>query len=138
MSDAPIKSFFLSGNLNSIEHLSYQFASSETRNGLWQMCIKSVAFRSNEDLNNIVALSTNLVQDLRIQGYQRETYYPVINTFLLKGKPNETKIVQFEKLWFQINYSNSNLKIFLTDVERNEKVSCQCNIYATILLQQIK
>jgi len=137
MSEVQIKSFVLQGNL-STSYLNYEFANNETINGLWQMCIKDIAYSAVEDLNSIVRLSCNLVKDLRVENYRKETYNPVIATFLLKAKPTEKKIFQFEPFWFQINCANSELKLHFMDAESNLEISKDCKIFLTVLLKQIK
>ena len=137
MSDIPIKSFVLQGNLT-LPYLSYQFANNETQNGLWQITIKDISYSSIAEVNYIVRLSTNLVKDLRFRNNKRETYHPCIATFLLKAKPSEKKKFQFERNWFQINCSDSELRLHFINAETEKAISSDCLIFVTVLLQQIK
>ena len=138
MSDVPIKSFVLEGSLNLETFLDYQFANNETRNGLWHMCVRDIAYTAVEELNLIVRLSTNLVKDFRLKNNRRETYNPAIATFLLKAKPTKKKIFQLEPIWFEINCANSELKLYFTNAETNIVCSNNCKVFVTILMQQIK
>jgi hypothetical protein len=102
------------------------------------MCIKDVAYSSQEELNTIARLSTNLVKDLRIRNNQKETYNPTIASFLLKAKLNENKIFQFEPFWFQINSPNNEFKLYVSDAETNLNITSKCKVFVTVLLQQTK
>ena len=135
-----IKSLSEHGNLYDYkqQYLNYEFANNETRNGLWQMCIKDVAYAAFEETNLIVQLSTNLIKDLRIRNNKPETFKPIVGSFLLKAKVGEKKLFQFEPCWFEINSSDTELKIFCTDAESGLTVANNCDLHLTVLLRQVK
>jgi hypothetical protein len=138
MSDVANKSVVLNGNLKDLDYLNYYFAKTETRHGLWQVCIKDIAISFFEDINVIVQITTNLVIDQRIQNYKHETFNPIISTVLLKGKNGEKKLQQMEKTWFEVNKPDSEVKIFFKNAETNLIVNQNCSVFVSLLLKQIK
>ena len=138
MSDVPIKSVVLNGNLKDNNYLSYNLANSETRHGLWQVAVKDITIAIYSEINVIGQISTNLIRDLRIRHNKTETFNPIISTVLLKGKNGDKKLQQFELVWFQITSSDTEIKIYITNAETNTIINADCAFFITLLLQQIK
>ena len=140
MSDIPLRTFSLKANIPNSSILKTQFVQSETKSGLWQICIKDIAIIFKADINIISAIQCNLVKDLKFKNETGglESYNPTIGVFPLKGKLNEKKLIQFEKCWFQINAPNSELKLYVTNVETETSIDSDCELYVTVLMQRIK
>jgi hypothetical protein len=140
MSDIPLRTFSLKANIPNSSILKTQFVQSETKSGLWQICIKDIAIIFKADINIISAIQCNLVKDLKFKNETGglESYNPTIGVFPLKGKLNEKKLIQFEKCWFLINAPNSELKLYVTDLESEASLDSNCDLYITVLMQRIK
>jgi len=63
-----------------------------------------------------------------------QSFFPYLSTFLLKGQ----KIVYLDKTWFTINNNSTQLRLFFTNLQTKQKVTNDCTIYVTVLLQRIK
>ena len=140
MSDIPIRSFLLKQNLETASVLTTEFVQSETKSGLWQICVQSISIIFKEDVNLIATLQCNLIKDLK---YQRasggiQSYNPNIICFPMKGKTNEKKLISFEKNWFQINAPSSDLKLYVRDIESENLVTQKCDLFVNVFLQRIK
>jgi hypothetical protein len=140
MSDIPIRSFTLKQQLQTSSVLRYQLVQSETKSGLWQICIKDIAIIFYSDVNLIAYIESNLVKDLKYNNASGglQSYHPKICSFALKGKVNEKKLIQLEKNWFQVNAPNSDLKLYIRDVESDDLIIVNCELVVTVLMQRIK
>ena len=138
MSDVVKKSVVLSANLKDVEYLNYNFAKTETRDGIWQVCVKDVAISFFEEVNLIVQISINLVIDQKLTNHRPETFNPVISTILIKGKVGEKKLLQIEQTWFEVNKPDSEIKIFLKNAESNEMINNNCVVFVSLLLKRIR
>ena len=140
MSDIPIRAISLKQNLQTGSILKAQFVQSETKSGLWQICVRDISIIFNSDINIIAEIQCNLVKDLKFNNLSSglQSYNPTISTFLMKGKANEKKFFQIEKCWFQVNAPNSKLKLYFRDAETEILINNDCKIIITILIQRIK
>jgi len=140
MSDIPIRAFSLKQKLQTVSILQEQFVQSETKSGLWQICIKDISIVFNTDLNLIAYIESNLVKDLKYNSASGglQSYHPTICSFALKGKKNEKKIILLEKSWFQVNAPNSDLKLYIRNLENQNLISEDCDLFVTVLMQRIK
>ena len=138
MSDVAKKCIVLNANLKDVEYLNYNFAKSETRHGLWQVCVKDVAISFAEEINSIAQISSNLVIDQRLRNYTPETFNTVIATILIKGKIGEKKFQQIDQTWFEVNKSDSEVKLFFIDAESNERIKTNCKVFVSLLLKRIR
>jgi hypothetical protein len=148
MSDAPIKSYVLRGNLNDLKNgncLVYDFVNSECRLGLWKICVLNVGYEILEEtrvagaVNQLVQISTNFVRDHRFNNSTIENYSPSLVDFLLKGTKSEKKLFTFDKTWFYVNCAGDQIKLyFLNSLNGNSLPLMNINIFITILLQKIK
>jgi hypothetical protein len=138
MSDAPLKTTFLSGNLQRqsdfLNHICDQ--STNLSLGLWNICISSIFINTKDQNGVFCSISCNLVKDKRINVKTKnlETYNPSISAVFLKGR----KIVYLDKTWFTINNQCTDLKLFFTNIETQEHIEMDCELYITVLLQRIK
>ena len=140
MSDIPIRSFLLKQNLQTASVLKAQFVQSETKSGLWQICVQSISIIFKEDINFIATLQCNLIKDLKYHNESGaiQSFNPYICCFPLKGKINEKKLIPFEKCWFQINAPSSDLKIYVRDIETETLLTQKCELFVNVFLQRIK
>ncbi len=139
MSDAPIKTSFLSGNLNQGGTFSSQICDQSTNIsiGLWNICVSSVSLDCKDVPNGVFcSISCNLVKDKQLNSQSKvlEAYNPSIATLFLKGR----KIVYLDKTWFTINNQCTDIKLFFFNIENNEKLTINCELFVTLLFQRIK
>jgi hypothetical protein len=138
MSDAPIKTSILNGNLNRNSTLSNQICeySSNISNGLWNICFPTFCFDAKDQTGIFASVTCNLVKDKRFnpETKQLETYNPVLASLFLKGR----KIVYIEKTWFTINNQCSDVVLYFTNIQTNRKVTIDCEMFVTILFQRVK
>jgi hypothetical protein len=148
MSDAPIKTYVLRGNLNNLtsnQYLTYNFINSECRLGLWKICVLNVGFeclvdkKTNPAINEFVQISSNFVTDHRLDHSIVENYSPALADFLMKANKLEKKLIVFDKTWFYVNCPGEQLKLsFSNSLNGDNLASLNINIFVTILLQQVK
>ena len=139
MSDAPIKTCFLKGQLKTLnqEFLSYNLCEKnvDISHGLWNICILNSCFDMKDTNGVFCGVSCNLVKELMYSDTNEiKSFFPTIATFLLKGQ----KIVYLDKTWFTINNQSNQLRLYLTNIQNNKTISNDCTIYLTVLLQRIK
>jgi hypothetical protein len=147
MSDAPIKSYVLRGNLSKLTNgncLVYNFANSECRLGLWKICVLNVGYEILVDkresiVNELVQISSNFVRDNKFNNFIVENYSPSLADFQLKGNKPDKKLFEFDKTWFYVNCAGDQLKVFFSNsLNGNSLPSLNVNLFITILLQQVK
>lgn len=137
MSDAPIKTYFVSGNLNSERVFSTLICDQSTNIsiGLWKICISSICLDCKEVNGSFCSISCNLVTDKHLNSESKvETYHPSIATLFLKGR----KIVYLEKTLFIINNQCSEIKLFFTNVENRQPLSIDSYMCINVLFQRVK
>lgn len=138
----PIKSILLNGNLKTGNgELKIKIPFEEIRRGLWQLCILNVGYEALEKVNLITSISSNFVTDVRYnQNDIIETFSPSLALVLLKNtSSNEFKSVQqLEKNWLFVNNLSEYLTLNFNNVRNNQKISIDCNLYVTVLLQRKK
>jgi hypothetical protein len=138
MSDAPIKTSVLNGNLNRGGTLSNEICqqSSNISLGLWNICLSTVCIDCKDSNGFFCSVSCNLVKDKRLnpETKQLETYNPTIATIFLKGR----KIVYVEKTWFTINNQCSNVTLYFSNIQTKKLLVTDCEMNVTLLLQQMK
>jgi hypothetical protein len=132
MSDAPIKTYFMYGNLNTGGSLSKAICEQSTNItiGLWNICVDSICVDCKDQNGFFCAISCNLVKDKQLN----TIINPRIATVFLKGR----KIIYLEKTWFTINNPSLEIKIFFTNIQTNEMISIDCDLNINILLQRVK
>jgi hypothetical protein len=138
MSDAPIKSYILTGNLNRRGLLSTELCQENTNIsiGLWNVCVSSLCFDC-KDLNGLFSkISCNLVIEKQLNPVTKmlETSNSNIGAVFFKGR----KIVYLDKTWFTINHQSSELKLFFSNFQNNEPLLIDCEVYVTLLFQRVK
>ncbi len=147
MSDAPIRTYAVRGNLSQLANgncLEYNFANSECRIGLWKICVLNVGYeilveKKESVVNELVQISSNFVKDHRFSNFIIENYSPSLADFLMKGNKPEKKLITFEKTWFYVNCAGDQLKLFFSNsLNGNSIPSLNVNILITILLQQVR
>jgi hypothetical protein len=132
MSDAPIKTYVLNGNLNRSSTLSIQICdqSSNIFVGLWNICIASVCIDCKDQNGVFSSVSCNLIKDKQFNSFLN----PPIATLFLKGR----KIVYLDKTWFTINNQCPDVKLFFSNVQNNDTLNIDCELHVNILLQRVK
>jgi hypothetical protein len=132
MSDAPIKTYFMTGNLNTDEYLSTAICEQSTNIsiGLWNICIDSVCVDIKDQNGFFCSISCNLVKDKKFN----TIINPRIATVFLKGR----KIIYLDKTWFTINNLCSEIKLFFTNIETQKILSINCDLHVNLLLQRVK
>jgi hypothetical protein len=147
MSDAPIKTFILRGNLQKLtkdEFLYYRFANNECRMGLWKICVLNVGYHITSavpvsQISEFVQISSNFVKDHRFVNSGNESYSVALCDFLMKGPKNERKLIQFDKTWYYVNCGGDELRLYFRNSMNGEQLpSTDINIFVTILLQQVR
>jgi hypothetical protein len=137
MSDAPLKSKVLSGNIRRA-NLSSEICEQSTNisTGLWNICVASICLDTKDQNGLFCAVSCNLVKDKKLNANTKvlETYNPVIATVFLKGR----KIVYLDKTWFTINNQCTEIKLFFSNIQTNEQIIIDCDLHVTVLFQRIK
>jgi hypothetical protein len=144
MSDAPIKTFVLRGNLQRLtkdEYLFYRFANNECRSGLWKMCILNVGHRIEvpSPISQFVQISSNFVKDHRLTDGVLESYSIALCDFLIKGRKNDASIETFDKTWFYVNCAGDELRLYFSNSLTGVRLGpMNINIFVTILIQQVR
>jgi hypothetical protein len=65
-----------------------------------------------------------------------ETIFQTLNIFLIKGKKNEKKLINFDKTWSLINNFSEDFNIYVTDLVNNEKLNnIDCEVFFLTHLQ---
>jgi len=106
-------SIFLKGNLNTNNGtLNIKLPFSEMRYNLWQISLFDISYECVENLNILVAISTNVLTDVCFKDNAEVTYNPIIGHFQFKGETNEKKCVHLMQNFFYINNFNENLTLF--------------------------
>lgn len=68
-----------------------------------------------------------------------ETIFQTLNIFLIKGKKNEKKLINFDKTWSLINNFSEDFNIYVTDLVNNEKLNnIDCEVFFLTHLQRIQ
>jgi hypothetical protein len=138
MSDLPIKSIVLKGNLRDTS-LNYVL-STDDKNELFQVCVKEVLYqnKSTGNISLFAQMKCNLVKDLRQFQHSTQIYLPTIASTLFKASTTEKKIVYYEKTWFYVNAPNDVIKISFTDPATEAALNINCEVFVTVLLRQRK
>jgi hypothetical protein len=138
MSDAPIKTTYLKGNLNQGATFSSQICEQSTNisHGLWHICVSSICIDCKDPNGAFCSISCNLVKDKKLNSVSKiiEQCNPSIATVFVKGR----KIVYVDKTWFIINNQCTDLKLFFSNIETNDRLLIDCELVVTLLLQRIK
>lgn len=138
--EGPVRSFLLKGNLKNAQgNLSLRIPHNDIKFGLWQLTIRSIAFKCNEIINVSITLESNFVSDIRFSiTNDIETYNSILNLIPVKGIVNESKVFQFTETWYVINSPNDYLNICFRDVYTNNKVTVDLDVNLFILLKKIR
>ncbi len=138
MSDAPIKTYVLTGNLNRRGTLSTELCQENTNIsiGLWNMCISSICIDCKDQNGLFCTISCNLVKDKQLNPVTKvlQNSNSSIAAVFLKGR----KIVYLDKTWFTINHQSSELKLFFSNFQNNELLFADCELFVTLLFQRVK
>jgi hypothetical protein len=138
MSDASLKTYTLSGNLNQKGILSTDICEENTNIsvGLWNVCISSICINCQDQNGQFCAISSNLVKHKQLNKVSKvlENVNPSISNVFLKGR----KIVYLDKTWFTINNQCSEIKLFFSNMENTELLLIDCELYVTVLFQRVK
>jgi hypothetical protein len=140
MNDLSIKSVSLKGNLSDPRcTLSYSLGN-DSKNSIFQLCIKDIAFenKSNNNISSLAQVKCNLVKDLRQFDYSTQSFLPTIASVLFKVTPTEKKITYFEKTWFLVNSQDDVIKISFTNPSTELPLNENCDVFVTVLLKQLK
>jgi hypothetical protein len=140
MSDLPIKSVVLKGNLrDNLCTLDYSL-STEDKSGLYQVCVRNILYenKSIKNINHFALINCNLVKDVRQYQYSTQVYLPSIANVLFKATPTEKKIVNYENTWFFVNAPNDVIKISFIDPATEAPLNLNCEVFVTVLLRQQK
>jgi hypothetical protein len=137
MSDAPIKTYLLRGNLNRGRFFVTPICTESTNIsiGLWNLCISSICLDTKDSNGVFCSILCNLVIDKQLNLESKvETSNPPIATIFLKGR----KIVYIDKTWFTINNQCSDIKLFFVNLQTQQPPLIDCELYVTVLLQRVK
>jgi hypothetical protein len=137
MSDLPIKSVLLKGNLRDNQSTLNYFLSAEDKSSLHQVCVKNIFYqnKSNSNISLFALINCNLVKDARQFQYSTQIYNPTIANILIKATPTEKKIVNFENTWFFVNAVNDVIKISFIDPTTEAPLNVNCEVFVTVLLR---
>jgi hypothetical protein len=136
----PIKIVLLTGNVKSDSLFVKLHPISEYMHGRWNLCISQMIYHLKEitQVDQICGISTNFVKGTKYtESNEIETIFQPLNIFILQGKNNQKKTIQFEKTWSLINNFSEDLKIYINSLVDNKKVNIDCEIYILVLLQRI-
>jgi hypothetical protein len=148
MSNAPIKTLFLKGNLkDGIKIKLYPF--SEFQQGRWNFSISQLIFNLKNEVNingkvqsvkEICGLLCNFIKGTQYSVKNEiETIYQNLYMFILQGLKSEKKLINFEKKWSLINNLSEELKIYVTNLADSaifEEI--ESDFYVLVLLQRIE
>ncbi len=112
MSDLPIKSVVLKGNLrDNLCTLDYSL-STEDKSGLYQVCVRNILYenKSIKNINHFALINCNLVKDVRQYQYSTQVYLPSIANVLFKATPTEKKLLTMKIRGFLLMHRMMLLK----------------------------
>ena len=138
MPNSALKSVNLKGNLNINSSLKYGLTTFDFKRNLWLICLKDIAIenKANTNLSAFAYIQCNLVNDLRTKESRTEIFLPPIATVLLKASPQEKRIINLEKIWFQVNVPNDVLILKFVDPKTETTLQFNCDIFVTVLMKQ--
>jgi hypothetical protein len=95
-----------------------------------------------EDLvkDKICGISTNLIKGQVFNtSNEIETVFQTLNIFLIQGKKNQKKLINFDKTWSLINNFSEDLNIYVSSINNDDDISqINCEVFILINLQRIQ
>lgn len=105
-------SIFLEGNLKKNNgQISVHLPYIEMRSNLWQMSLIEFSYKCLEKSNELVKISTNVINDIHCVNHQELFYNPNIGLNLIKGEINEKRLQHLNQNWFYINDFQDNFQL---------------------------
>lgn len=106
-------SIFLKGNLkdnNGIisTHLPYI----EMKSHLWQISLIDISYECLEAVNDLLKISTNIINDIHCENYREIFYNPNIGLIATKGRVGDKKCEHLNHNWLFINDFQENFQLF--------------------------
>jgi hypothetical protein len=137
MSDLPIKSVVLKGNLRDSSSTLNYVLSTDDKNRLFEVCVNDVSYqnKSNANISSFSQIKCNLVKDLRQYEQSTQIYLPTIANILLKATPTEKKINFYDKTWFFVNAPNDVIKVSFVNPTTEAALNINCEVFVTVLLR---
>ena len=138
--DGPLHSILVKGNLLHSGKVSLRLPYASIRNGLWQISLKSIAYKSSTVINICARIESNFVTDVQFsKDGQIETFNPTLILYNLKALANDLKTYQFVETWFIINCPNDILEISFKDsFLENYLLNYNIDVQILILLKRIR
>lgn len=97
-------SIFVKGNLKDTEgHIKIHLPYKEMRSNLWQLSLIEFSYECKEKVNQIVKISTNVINDVHCEKLSEIYYNPNIALSVIKGNINDKKCEHLNPNWFYIN-----------------------------------
>jgi len=142
MSNAPIKTLLLKGNLKNNFISAKLYPVTEFTQGRWNFCVSQMIYYLKEDLvkDKICGISTNLIKGQVFNtSNEIETVFQTLNIFLIQGKKNQKKLINFDKTWSLINNFSEDLNIYVSSIGNDDDISqINCEVFILINLQRIQ
>jgi hypothetical protein len=150
MSLGDIKTFILKGNKTK-QFLSCKFHPlSDFSVGRWNICISQLIYHIKSDIvidediqtiKEVCGVSLNLVKGSQFNAANEvQTVFQNLNIFILQGKKNDKKQVNFDKTWSLINNFSDEIRLYINNLSDDSTIFdlLDCNFYISVLLQRIK
>lgn len=136
-------SVLVGGNLLNSNTIAVRLPHEDLKSNLWQFSFNEISMTFNKSANFMCGLSTNYVTDLKFnESNQIVSCCPILCQVSLMGTANQRKLTRFERTWFYVSCPDSELKItfhpLLNAKATNQKITVDCEIYITVLLQRVQ
>jgi hypothetical protein len=117
--------------------------------GRWNICVSRLIYHLKNDVfiddkkvlaQEVCSLSTNLVKGSKFTSQNEvATVFQELNMFILQGKKNDKKMINFDSKWSLINNISDELRLYINNLSDDSSIFEQlhCDFYVEILLQRI-
>lgn len=141
--EGPIHSVIIKGNLkNNKGVISIKLPQSNLKYGLWQMRLKTLSFKANENINQCISIESNFVSDIQYSlSNEIEPFNSILLVTSLKANRDEFKVYHYDdSAWFVINNFNEIVEFIFRNQLSNENsfIIADIDIILHVLLRQIK
>jgi hypothetical protein len=133
---------YCKGNLKS-GYISCNYSPSfDLTRGLHEVRIQTIICdlkNAPEVVGTPIGIALNFVKGYEFSQTSRrfEYVFSPLNIFSLEPSVNRKFEKTFEPTWTPINSLSDELRIFVRNLETNEPLICDCNVYLTILFRRV-
>jgi hypothetical protein len=137
------KTLYCKGNLKS-GYISVAYSPTlELSRGVHEIRVQTVLFdltNAPESFGKPVGIALNFVKAYEFSQTKKkfEYIFSPLNICALEPSTAHKFEKTFEPTWTVVNNLSDELRIFVRNLETNEPLICDCNVYVTILFRRIQ